>query len=165
MEAPRSRKDVQRLNGRLAVLNRFISKSSDRSLPFFKALSGGGRLEWTSEFESAFAELKAYLGSPELLSTPIPREPLYIYLGVSNSVVSSALIREEDRVQRPAYYVSKTLLDVENQYSHIEKLIYALLISARKLRPYFQAHTIIVPTAHSLRSVLYKPETSGRLAK
>ena len=65
MRTPQSRKDVQYLNGRLATLNRFISKASDRCLPFFKALRGEGPV-------SFFLVLKNYLGSPELLSTPKP---------------------------------------------------------------------------------------------
>ena len=63
------------------------------------------------------------------------------------------------------YYISKTLLGTEARYSNLEKLVYALVVSTRKLRPYFQAHTIVVPTAHPIQPILHKPETSGRLAK
>jgi hypothetical protein len=62
-------------------------------------------------------------------------------------------------------YVSKSLQDAETRYPKIEKLALALVISARKLRPYFQAHTIIVLTNLPLKQVLQKPETSGRLIK
>ena len=101
MRTPQSRNDIQCLNGRLVALNRFISKASDRCLPFFKALRGNGPLVWTPQCKSAFMELKAYLGSPELLSTPHPGETLYLYLGVSENAISSALIREVDKVQKP----------------------------------------------------------------
>ena len=47
----------------------------------------------------------------------------------------------------------------------MEKLILALVTAARKLRPYFQAHTIEVPTEYPMKQVLHKPETSGRLMK
>ena len=47
----------------------------------------------------------------------------------------------------------------------MEKLIYALVISSRKLRPYFQAHTIEVLTSYPIRQVFQKPEASGRLLK
>ena len=90
---------------------------------------------------------------------------MYLYLGVSNHTVSSALIREDQKTQKSIYYVSKILLDTEKRYTNLEKLLYALIVSARKLRPYFQTHTIIIPTEHPLRPVLHKPETSGRLAK
>ena len=47
----------------------------------------------------------------------------------------------------------------------MEKLILALITAARKLRPYFQAHTIEVPTEYPMKQALHKPETSGRLMK
>ena len=105
------------------------------------------------------------LREPGVAFTPNPDETLYLYLGVSENAISSALIREIDRVQKPVYYISKTLIGAEARYSNLEKLVYALVISARKLRPYFQAHTIVVPTAHPIRPILHKSETSGRLAK
>jgi len=165
MRSPQNKKEVQSLNGRAAALNRFISKASDKCLPFFKAIRGGKDFEWTPECEEAFQKLKAYLGSPELLSIPQPGEVLQLYLGVSTNAVSSALIRDDGGVQRPIYYVSKTLLDSEKRYPCLEKLIYALIVSARKLRPYFQSHSIVIPTSQPLRSVLHKPDTSGRLMR
>uniref|UniRef100_A0A5B7BB47 Reverse transcriptase domain-containing protein n=1 Tax=Davidia involucrata TaxID=16924 RepID=A0A5B7BB47_DAVIN len=165
MKSPRNKKEVQSLNGRVAALKRFISRSSDKCFPFFKALKGDKTFEWTPQCEEAFAQLKSYLGSPELLSKPTQGEDLYLYLAVSAHSVSSALIREEAGIQKPIFYTSKTLVGAELRYPDLEKLAFALLVSSRKLRPYFQAHTIIVPTSHPLRSILHKPETSGRLIK
>ena len=88
-----------------------------------------------------------------------------MYLAVSKGVISSALVREEDGVQWPIYYTSKSLLDAKTRYPEIEKLALALMVVARKLGPYFQAHTIIIPTKFSLKQVFQKPEASGRLAK
>ncbi|KAK3031413.1 hypothetical protein RJ639_037411 [Escallonia herrerae] len=70
---------------------------------------------------------------------------------------------EEDGVQKPIYYVSKVLQDVETRYPKIDKIALALIISARRLRPYFQSHTIIILTDQPLRKVLMSPEASGRL--
>ncbi|KAL5552400.1 hypothetical protein UlMin_024423 [Ulmus minor] len=120
---------------------------------------------WTAECEQSFQELKTYLGRPPLLSKPQEGESLILYLAVSKGAVSSALIREEEGVQWPIYYTSKSLLDAETRYPEVEKLALALMIAARKLRPYFQAHTIIVPTKFPLKQILQKPDTSGRLAK
>ncbi|KAL5540976.1 hypothetical protein UlMin_043773 [Ulmus minor] len=119
----------------------------------------------TAECEQSFQELKTYLGRPPLLSKPQEGESLILYLAVSKGAVSSALIREEEGVQWPIYYTSKSLLDAETRYPEVEKLALALMIAARKLRPYFQAHTIIVPTKFPLKQILQKPDTSGRLAK
>ena len=75
------------------------------------------------------------------------------------------MVHEEDRVQKPVYYVSKRLTGAERNYPRIEKLAYCLVIASRKLRPYFQAHSIGVYTDQPLRQVLQRPETSGRLLK
>ncbi|KAI5337294.1 hypothetical protein L3X38_016565 [Prunus dulcis] len=90
---------------------------------------------------------------------------LVIYLSVSVSAVSSVLIRSKDNAKHPVHYVSKALQDAEVRYPDIEKLAFALVVSAKRLRPYFQAHTIHVLTNQPLRQVLQKPETSGRLVK
>ncbi|XP_077228544.1 uncharacterized protein LOC143861508 [Tasmannia lanceolata] len=79
--------------------------------------------------------------------------------------LAALLIREEHNQQKPVYYVSKVLHDVETRYRRVEKLAYALIMAARKLRPYFQAHTIKVLTDQPLRQVLHRPDTSGRLVK
>jgi hypothetical protein len=90
MEAPRTTKQLQRLIGRIAALNRFISRSTDKCLPFFKILRKA--FMWSEECEEAFGKLKEYLTNPPLLSRPTEGEILYLYLAVSPSAVSSALV-------------------------------------------------------------------------
>ncbi|KAK3029277.1 hypothetical protein RJ639_039517 [Escallonia herrerae] len=119
--------------------------------------------EETDDCQKSFEELKAHLSSPPLLSKPFPGEDLLIYLSVTEVAVSTVLIREEDGVQKPIYYVSKILQDVETRYPKIDKIALALIISARRLQPYFQSHTIVVLTDQPLRKVLMSPEASGRL--
>ncbi|KAI5313097.1 hypothetical protein L3X38_042271 [Prunus dulcis] len=92
-------------------------------------------------------------------------EDLYIYLVVTDSAVSSALIQEELGAQHPVFYTSKALLDAETRYPKMEKLIFSLVVSVRKLRPYYQAHWIIVMTEFPMRSILHSPNASQRLMK
>ncbi|KAM2673904.1 hypothetical protein EV2_015148 [Malus domestica] len=110
------------------------------------------------------------VGSDKFLGFMISHRPevgdtLVIYLSVSASAVSSVLIRNDGNVERPVYYARKALQDVETRYSNIEKLALALVMSARKLHPYFQAHSIIVLTNHPLRQILQSPDTSWRMIK
>ncbi|KAK0582675.1 hypothetical protein LWI29_028411 [Acer saccharum] len=146
---------------------RFIAKSTDRCLPFFKALKKGkGKgIEWNEDCEKAFQALKDYLGQAPLLSKPETGETLYMYLSVSEADTSSVLVRQEDGIQKPIYYTSKALLPAETRYSPAEKMALALITAARKLRPYFQAHKIGVYTNCPLKLILQKPEVSGRLTK
>ncbi|KAM1656066.1 hypothetical protein ACFX2K_008255 [Malus domestica] len=166
MKEPITSKDIQSLTGKVAALTRFISKATDRCAPFFKALKGNKKyITWTEECAKAFRNLKEYMSKAPLLSKPEVGDTLIIYLSVSASAVSSVLIRMDSGVERPVYYASKALQDAETRYSNIEKLALALVMSARKLRPYFQAHAIIVLTNHPLRQILQSPDTSRRMIK
>ena len=109
--------------------------------------------------------LKTYLSSPPILVSPFEGELLTLYLVVSDFATSTALVRERDRVQQPIYYCSRALRRAEERYPKMEKLILALVTTSRKLRPYFQAHTVEVPTEYPMKQILHKPETSGRLMK
>ncbi|XP_052203997.1 uncharacterized protein LOC127809273 [Diospyros lotus] len=165
MPSPRSIKEVQRLTGRIAALGRFLATSAERQLPFFKALTRVQNFAWIEECQEAFEQLKQCLVSPPVLAKPQPGKSLYIYLAASDEAVSSVLVREEDQVQKPVYYVSKRLAGAEIRYTPTEKLAYALVISALKLRPYFEAHHVIVLSSQPLRHVLGKPDLSGRMLK
>ena len=94
LEPPRTVKEVQSLNGKITALNRFVSRATNRCLPFFRTLRKS--FEWTDECQTAFNDLKAYLSSPPLLNPSMPGKELYLYLAVSQVVVSATLVREED---------------------------------------------------------------------
>ena len=90
IEAPKRVKDVRRLAGCIAALSRFISKSAERALPLFKVLKKAGPVKWTPEADPAQQDLKRYLSSTPILIAPKPREPLLLYLAVTNQVVSAS---------------------------------------------------------------------------
>ncbi|KAM2451051.1 hypothetical protein COP1_008593 [Malus domestica] len=138
MKEPLTLKDIQSLIGKVAALTRFISKAIDRCAHFFKAFKGSKKyITWTDECAEAFKNLKDYMSKASLLFKPEVGDTLIIYLSVSTSAVSSVLIRKDGNVEMPVYYASKALQDAETRYSNIGKLALALVMSARKLRPYF----------------------------
>uniref|UniRef100_A0A804HNE7 Uncharacterized protein n=1 Tax=Musa acuminata subsp. malaccensis TaxID=214687 RepID=A0A804HNE7_MUSAM len=165
MQPPRTIRDLQRLNGRLVALSRFLSRSGDRCLPFFKALRDPKNFRWTTECERAFEQMKQHLANLPRLASVSPEEKLSLYLTASQHAVSSVLVKENSGDQLPVYYVSHMLSGPEGRYPPIEKLALALVLSARKLRPYFQAHPIEVITDRPLRLVLSKFDVAGRLLK
>ena len=71
------------------------------------------------------------------------------------------MIREEERVQKPVYYASRELRGVEERYPPHGELAFALVMVARKLKPYFQAHTVVVLTDKPLRRAMSNPDTAG----
>ena len=140
MPSPWKHKDVQSVTGRIAALSRFVSKATDKCIPFFNVLRGNKKFEWTPECEAAFQHLKEHLTRAPILSKPVEGEALFLYLAVTEHAVSTALVREDGRLQLPVYYESKRLRDAESMHPMIEKLSHCLLISSRKLRPCFLAH-------------------------
>ena len=134
MTSPKTVKEVQKLTRRIAALNRFISKETNKCLPFFKTLKQA--FTWMEECEKAFQELKHYLSNPPLLSPSKEGEDLYLYFAMSTIVVSVALIREEDGMQLLVYYVSQAFQGVEAKYPRIKKIAFALIIASQKLHPY-----------------------------
>ena len=139
MAPPRNMKEVQSLNGKVAALNRFVLRATNKCLPFFHTLKKS--FEWMAECQQAFEDLKAYHSSPPLLSPSKLGEELFLYLVVSPATVSVTLVREEDKVQKSVYYTKWALCGVDERYPSIEKLAFALVTAACKPKPYFQAHT------------------------
>ena len=135
MKPPRNVKEVQSLNGKVAALNRFVSRATEKCLPFFRTLKKS--FEWTNECQRAFEELKAYLSAPSLLSLAQLGEELFLYLAISPAAVSTALIKEEEKVQKPVYYASRALRGAKERYLPMEKLAFTLVMAACKLKPYF----------------------------
>ena len=94
LSPPKAVKEVQSINDKIAALNRFVSRATNKCLPFFRTLKKS--FEWTNECQQAFENLKVYLSSPPLLSPSRPGEELYLYLAISQVIVSTALVRKED---------------------------------------------------------------------
>nr|XP_009780140.1 PREDICTED: uncharacterized protein LOC104229231 [Nicotiana sylvestris] len=89
-----SKKQVQKLTGRITTLSRFISLSSDRCHKFFNVLRKDHGLQWNDECIDALRKLKTYLSSPPLLVRADQGECLHVYLAVSEVAVSAILVRE-----------------------------------------------------------------------
>jgi hypothetical protein len=139
MKAPTCIKDVQKLTGCMAASNKFISKLGEWGLPFFKLLKHQEKFVWTPEANQALAQLKDFLSKPPVLTAPHKKEQLLLYLAATTHVVSTAIVvvRQEDShaypVQRPVYFISEVLSESKARYQLVQKLLYAVLITSRKL--------------------------------
>ena len=86
------------------------------------------------------------MAHPPILSRPEKEEVLYAYIVVARHAVSLVLIWVDEGIQKPVYYVSKSLQEAEAKYLHLEKAILVIIHATKKLPHYFQAHTVIVLT-------------------
>ena len=153
LQLPWNPKEVQKLTGMMAALNRFISKSTERCRPFFLLLHKWKGFEWTEDCAMAFQQLKEYLSRPPIMFSPEVGGVLFAYLAIASYAISFVLIQVDSGIQRP-YYVSKSLHEAEVRYLPLEKAILAVVHATRKLPHYFQAHTVVVPTQLPLKSIL-----------
>ncbi|KAJ9553755.1 hypothetical protein OSB04_017800 [Centaurea solstitialis] len=141
IQSPRNVKEVQKLTGRVAALTRFISRSLDKCHLFYNVLRKNQGFLWTDEHEKALQELKQYMTSPPLLTKPF----------------------EGAKMRQVQYLCEKKIND--NNQSIMSANLSSTQKPAKKLRHYFESHHIIVVTNYPLKTVLRKPELTGRLAK
>nr|GFC06721.1 reverse transcriptase domain-containing protein [Tanacetum cinerariifolium] len=107
LPSPKCLKDVQKLNGKLASLNRFLSKSAEKSLPFFKTLNKCTKendFQWTPKAEEEFKEVKQSIAKLTMLTAPKEKEELIIHLAAAKEAISAVLMTERDRKQIPIYF-------------------------------------------------------------
>ena len=149
----------------ITALNRFISRSADRCRPFFQLLNKWKGFEWTKECVLDFQEVKEYLSRPLIMSRPKVDEVLFAYIALASHAVSLVLKRVDSGVQRPVYYVSKSLYEAKVRYQPLEKAILAVVYATRKLPHYFQSHTVVVLIQLLFRSLLRSTNYIGRIAK
>jgi hypothetical protein len=153
-------KGVQRVTGCLAALSRFIAQLGERSLSLYKLMKKSDHFTWILEAQEALDSLKNLLKSPPILTAPTAEEPMLLYISVTTQVVSAALVveleepRRSQKVQRPMYFVSEGLSDSKMCYSQMQKLVYTILMTKRKLRHYFDAHPITVVSKYPLGEVI-----------
>jgi ribonuclease HI len=127
--------------------------------------------KWTDEADQALEELKTFLTTPPIMVPPVPKETLLLYISAPTQVVSAVLVVERPEeghpypVQRPIYYASEVLSNSKIKFSQPQKMLYALLITSRKLRHYFQSHKIKVVSSYPLGEILHNRETVGRIVK
>ena len=105
-----------------AALNRFISRSTDRCRPFFLLINRWKNFEWTKECAEAIQQLKDYLARLLIMSSLEPDEVLFAYIVVDSYAVSLVLIRVDNGVQWPVYYVSSRCMKRKCVIYHWKKL-------------------------------------------
>nr|GEU72507.1 reverse transcriptase domain-containing protein [Tanacetum cinerariifolium] len=165
MPSPRTLKQMQSLSGKLAALNRFLSKSAKRSLSFLDTLkkcTNKKDFRWIEAAEAAFLEMNKLVFELPALTTPKKGDTLMMYLAAMYDAVSAVLLTKRDGRQIPIHYVSQSLQGAETNYALMEKVALSLVHIARWLRMYFQAYSIKVITDNPIGQVLNNSGASGR---
>jgi hypothetical protein len=111
-----------------------------------------------------------YLTSTPILTPPKKNEDMMLYISVTSTVVSAAIVVERKeghvyKVQQPVYYISEVLIDSKIQYPHVQKLLYVFIITSRKLRHYIESHKITVIIDFPLGDISHNRDATGRISK
>jgi hypothetical protein len=96
MAKPSNKKDIIKQTGMMAALSRFISKLGEKGLPFFKLLKKADKFIWDDEAQQAFEALKESLTTPPVMTPPIPKETLLLYISSTTNVFSTVLVAERE---------------------------------------------------------------------
>jgi hypothetical protein len=161
----------------MATLSRFISRLDERGMPFYKLLKKVDKFQWTTETQEALEALKKFLTTPLVLKPPCwaiasqSAEDLLLYISCTTHVVSTTLVVERAEegcaypVQHPIYFISEVLGPSKIRYPQVNKLLYAILLTAHKHRHYFDDHKVIVVIGFLIGDILHNKEAVGRTTK
>ena len=121
--------------GRLAALNKFIARSAEKGLLFFRILQNTEHFEWGPEQQQAFEELKTYLTKLTTLSKPSLLGTLLLYLAALPTTVSAVLVEEKEHKNKmkqfPIYFISEALSGAKLNYLELEKIAYIVVMALK----------------------------------
>ncbi|GJX60283.1 reverse transcriptase domain-containing protein [Tanacetum coccineum] len=163
LPSPKCLKDMQKLNEKLASLNRFLAKSVEKSLPLFKTLKKCTRkidFYWTTEAEEAFRQMKQLIAKLPMLVAPMEKKELIVYLAAAKETVSAVLMTEREAKQMPIYFVCRALRGPEVNYTSMEKLVLALVHASKRLK---SRTTVATRTLKAATKVLDQEQQSPLL--
>jgi len=163
MRSPQNMKEVQQLLGRLTALSRFVSRLAERTRPMVQILRKASKFSWDDRCEEIFKQLKDFLTCPSIIQKSRPDQPILVYLAALEEATSVALVQEDEGEEQPIYFVSWTFHATKTRYQMIEKVALALVFTARRMRPYFQNHSIIVRIDYPIFKILCKSDLVGRM--
>ncbi|KAG9450497.1 hypothetical protein H6P81_010462 [Aristolochia fimbriata] len=141
MSEPRNISELKSFQGHLAYIRRFISNLAGRCQPFSRLLKKDTPFKWDESCQNTFNNIKAYLTKPLVLVAPIIDRPLLLYIAAQEKSVGALLAQcDEHNKERSLYYLCRTLVGAELNYTPIEKTCLALIFAIQKLRHYLLVH-------------------------
>ena len=154
MPKPEDVEGVQRLNGFVNYLAKFLPKLSDVMEPIRRLTRKKVQWQWTNEQDRAFEEVQRLVTEAPVLRYYDPSSELTIQCDASQSGLGAALMQNG----RPIEYASRALTDTETRYAQIEKEMLAVVFSLGRFNQYTFGRHVNVQSDHKpLETILQKP--------
>lgn len=151
-QVPTNTTQIRRLVGMVGYYRRFLKDFSTLCSPITDLLRGrkkGQPIEWTAEADLAFKEIKRVLTTTPVLASPDFSKQFCIICDASNTGVGAVLYQEEDGLEHPVAYFSKTLNRCQRKYTTTEKELLAVVYAIEKFRGYVEGTHFKIITDHS----------------
>uniref|UniRef100_A0A2N9EQZ9 Uncharacterized protein n=1 Tax=Fagus sylvatica TaxID=28930 RepID=A0A2N9EQZ9_FAGSY len=153
MKPPTTHKELKNFLGKLSYIRRFIPGLAAVTSTFAPLLKKGAPFHWSTECQEAFEKVQDIMTKLPTVCAPISGKSLRLYLASNSQAIGALIAQENDNgVEQPIYYVSRTLKDAESRYSGAERSCLALIYASQRLRHYFLAHKIIAETPTAIKS-------------
>ena len=167
MPTPTNLKELRGLQGHLAYIRRFIPNLLSHCRPLSHLMNKGAPFERDDSCQKAFNSIKRYLFSPPIVGAPIPGKPHLLYIIAQEHSLGALCAQENSEgMEKAFYYLSRTLVGAELNYSSIEKMSLALMFVVQKLKHYMQAHTQrVISKVDLVKYILSRLVLQGRLAR
>uniref|UniRef100_A0A2N9I710 Uncharacterized protein n=1 Tax=Fagus sylvatica TaxID=28930 RepID=A0A2N9I710_FAGSY len=167
MKPPTTHKELKSFLSKLSYIRRFIPGLAAVTSTFAPLLKKGAPFHWSTECQEAFKKVQDIMTKLPTVCAPISGKPLRLYLASNSQAIGALIAQENDNgVEQPIYYVSRTLKDAESRYSGAERSCLALIYASQRLRHYFLAHKVQLMTkSHPIRSLLQRQAIADLLAQ
>ena len=154
MPPPNDMEGVQRLNGFVNYLAKFLPKLSETMEPIRQLMRNDVPWNWAAAQQRAFEDVKKLVTNAPILSYYDSKKPLMIQCDASDKGLGAALLQEG----QPIAFASRALTDTETRYVQIEKEMLAIVFATEKFDQYTFGHSVTVQSDHTpLESILKKP--------
>eukprot|EP00253_Pinus_taeda_P021216 PITA_21216 len=167
LSMPRSKRDIQSFLGKINFIRSFIPNFAELVKHITSMLKKGAEIKWTNASRRSFEAIKqAIMEAPTLIS-PYYNKEFCIFSFSSYDTLAAVLLQKNDEgIEHPVAFFSKTLRDAKLRYDLIEKQTYALIKSLKAFRIYILHSKVVayVPSA-SVKDVLTQPDIDGKRAK